>query len=52
MVITMQLYIVRHAQSTNNALADIRDRVCDPTLTELGERQAEIVGGHLAAGIE
>jgi broad specificity phosphatase PhoE len=52
MVITMQLYIIRHAQSTNNALADIRDRVCDPTLTELGERQAGIVAGHLAAGIE
>jgi broad specificity phosphatase PhoE len=48
----MQLYIVRHAQSTNNVLADQRERVCDPTLTELGERQADILARHLADGVE
>jgi len=47
----MQLYIIRHAQSTNNALADQRDRVKDPDLTELGYSQAEIVAQHLATGI-
>jgi broad specificity phosphatase PhoE len=36
----MRLYIIRHAQSTNNALPDRSNRVSDPSLTELGERQA------------
>jgi broad specificity phosphatase PhoE len=48
----MELYIIRHAQSTNNALADQRKRVCDPTLTELGERQADVLAQHLATGPE
>lgn len=48
----MELYIIRHAQSTNNALADPRDRDCDPTLTELGEHQADILARHLVAGVE
>jgi len=46
----MELYIVRHAQSINNALANHWDRVCDPPLTELGRRQAEILAHHLATG--
>lgn len=46
----MKLYIIRHAQSTNNALTDLRDRVCDPPLTELGRRQADILARHLATG--
>lgn len=45
----MQLYIIRHAQSTNNALADMRNRVFDPTLTELGRQQAQILAEHLAS---
>jgi broad specificity phosphatase PhoE len=48
----MQLYLIRHAQSTNNALADERDRVSDPPLTERGERQSEILAWHLATGTE
>jgi 2,3-bisphosphoglycerate-dependent phosphoglycerate mutase len=48
----MQLYIIRHAQSTNNALGDERFRDRDPALTELGERQAEILAEHLVTGIE
>lgn len=47
----MELTIIRHAQSTNNALDNRRDRDCDPPLTELGRRQAEIVARHLAAGM-
>ncbi|GAB4542035.1 MAG: histidine phosphatase family protein [Anaerolineae bacterium] len=49
---TMQLYIIRHAQSTNNALGDPRDRDRDPMLTEIGERQADILAHHLGNGIE
>ncbi len=48
----MKLYIVRHGQSTNNALADQSDRVYDPALTELGQRQAEFVAQHLANGVD
>ena len=47
----MELYIIRHAQSFNNALLDIRDRVMDPELTELGLRQAQAIARHLADGI-
>jgi 2,3-bisphosphoglycerate-dependent phosphoglycerate mutase len=48
----MQLYIIRHAQSTNNALGDERFRDRDPGLTELGQRQAEILAEHMVTGIE
>lgn len=44
----MELFIIRHAQSFNNALADQRDRVVDPALTDLGLRQAQILATHLA----
>ena len=47
----MELYIIRHGQSTNNALTDMRDRVMDPPLTELGHRQARAVAQHLASGV-
>ncbi len=47
----MILYIIRHAQSFNNALRDMSQRVADPPLTELGHRQAELVAEHLARGI-
>ena len=47
----MELYIIRHAQSTNNTLTDHWDRVCDPPLTELGRRQAEIVAQHVGTGV-
>jgi 2,3-bisphosphoglycerate-dependent phosphoglycerate mutase len=51
----MDLYIIRHAQSTNNALpaeVELRDRVCDPLLTELGYRQAALLAEHLATGCD
>ncbi len=37
----MELYIIRHGQSANNALADDSQRTLDPGLTDLGRRQAE-----------
>ena len=45
----MQLYIIRHAQSYNNALTDWTERVSDPPLTELGERQADVLAAYLAS---
>ncbi|HRX77967.1 MAG TPA: histidine phosphatase family protein [Pirellulaceae bacterium] len=39
----MQLYLIRHAQSQNNALPE-EERVEDPGLTELGHQQAEALG--------
>lgn len=47
----MQLYIIRHGQSTNNILADMRNRTFDPVLTDLGHRQTELVAQYLAEGI-
>jgi 2,3-bisphosphoglycerate-dependent phosphoglycerate mutase len=52
----MQLYIIRHGESANNALGTedtsydeyMAARSPDPVLTEIGERQAELVGAHLA----
>lgn len=50
----MQLYLIRHGQSTNNArwrqedYADY-DRESDPCLTEIGVRQAQLVGNFLSA---
>lgn len=51
-LVTMRLYLIRHAQSTNNALVNQRDRVCDPLLTELGLHQAEMLARHLATGVD
>lgn len=39
----MQLYLIRHAQSYNNALPE-EERVEDPGLTDLGHQQAEHLG--------
>ncbi len=46
----IELFIIRHAESGNNALSDNRDRLVDPPITELGERQSEILAQHLATG--
>jgi broad specificity phosphatase PhoE len=48
----MELYIIRHAQSTNNALTNREDRGCDPPLTGLGRRQTELLAKHLAEGVQ
>jgi broad specificity phosphatase PhoE len=47
----MELYLIRHGQSTNNALTDMNDRTRDPDLTALGRQQAELVAEHLKNGI-
>lgn len=48
----MHLYIIRHAQSENNAMWAMtgtnEGRVADPALTPLGHKQAERVADHLA----
>ncbi len=44
----MELYLIRHAQSTNNILDDERLRTMDPLLTELGVCQAERLAEYLA----
>jgi broad specificity phosphatase PhoE len=46
----MELYIIRHAQSTNNALPNEEGRVCDPPLTEKGKQQADLLAAYLADG--
>ncbi len=43
----MRLYLIRHGQSYNNALADIRQRKHDPELTTLGEEQAQYAADYL-----
>jgi len=49
----MELYIIRHGQSTNNALADDSQatRIYDPPLTDLGKRQAEALASYFGVGI-
>lgn len=42
----MELYLIRHAQSANNALPE-PERVPDPGITELGIRQALALGDRL-----
>lgn len=48
----MTLYLIRHAQSYNNALDDPAGRMCDPPLTDLGRRQAACVAEHIRAARE
>lgn len=44
----MQVYIIRHAQSTNNALGENQtDRVQDPHITETGWEQAKLTAQYL-----
>ena len=42
-----QLYLIRHGQSVNNALADQRLRTADPGLTDIGHAQARHIARHL-----
>lgn len=51
----MQLLIIRHAQSSNNYIAENIDydtymaqRVPEPPLTDIGQKQAQLVAEHLA----
>lgn len=48
----MQLYIIRHAQSVNNAIwaatGNGNGRLSDPPITDLGHQQARHLADHLA----
>ena len=48
----MKLYLIRHAESANNAIlaanGDESGRVPDPEITEIGHQQARHLGDHLA----
>ena len=46
----MELYIIRHGQSTNNALGSEVGRSKDPALTDMGGDQAAAVARHLSNG--
>ena len=46
----MELYIIRHGQSTNNALGTAEGRSKDPSLTDMGHEQAAAVADHLTNG--
>ena len=46
----MDLFIIRHGQSANNAISDPKDRVEDPPLTDKGEKQTERVAAYLGEG--
>jgi broad specificity phosphatase PhoE len=46
----MELYLIRHGQSHNNALSDQKARIQDPPLTDLGQRQAALLADYLADG--
>jgi broad specificity phosphatase PhoE len=46
----MEIYIIRHAQSSHNAMLDQLDQECDPPLTNLGKHQAEILARYLVSG--
>lgn len=48
----MRLYLIRHAQSTNNALEDVRQRVKDPDLTPLGEEQGALLAQFLSTTVD
>lgn len=49
----MQLYLIRHGQSTNNALGDDQSqRVYDPPLTTIGYEQAQCAAQYLATAPE
>jgi broad specificity phosphatase PhoE len=43
----VELYLIRHGQSTNNALANQTQRAHDPALTSLGVQQAERLAAYL-----
>ena len=48
----MRLYLIRHAESENNALSQetLHRRKVDPDLTPLGYQQRDLLARHIAAG--
>ncbi len=47
----MDLFLIRHGESTNNALADVSQRVADPELTANGRAQAKRVAAYIVEGL-
>ena len=47
-----QLYLIRHGQSVNNALAGGSPRTADPGLTQTGKVQVRSVASHLRRGAD
>ena len=47
----MDLFLIRHGESTNNVLTDVSQRVADPELTAKGRVQAERVAAYIAEGL-
>jgi len=47
----MELFLIRHGESTNNALEDSSKRVADPELTDKGRVQAEAVAEYLSKSL-
>lgn len=45
----MRIYLIRHGQSTNNALQDQTNRTHDPDLTDIGQIQAERLAEHFTS---
>ena len=48
----MEIYLIRHAQSTNQVLDNREDIVFDPHLTDLGHQQADHLARFFEAGEE
>jgi broad specificity phosphatase PhoE len=48
----LEIYLIRHAQSSNQVLDSGEDILFDPHLTELGETQAELLAEFFLAGDE
>jgi broad specificity phosphatase PhoE len=46
----MEVFLIRHGQSANNALEDVSQRHMDPQLTEVGRRQTGLLAEFLRAG--
>ena len=47
----MDLFLIRHGESSNNALADVSLRVADPELTEKGRDQIEYAAEYIGKGL-
>ena len=47
----MDLFLIRHGESSNNALADVSLRVADPELTEKGRDQIEYAADYIGKGL-
>ena len=47
----MDLFLIRHGESSNNALADASQRVAEPELTDKGREQKDCVAEYIGEGL-